>query len=49
MDEKEKLDNLTREQNELRQMINSGVTFDVDITYKNASRDYWALFASAKR
>lgn len=34
MDEKEKLDNLTREQNELRQMINSGVTFDVDITYK---------------
>lgn len=34
MDNNAKLENLTREQNELRQMINSGVTFDVEITYK---------------
>lgn len=34
MDNNTKLENLTREQNELRQMINSGVTFDVEITYK---------------
>ncbi|OUN69473.1 hypothetical protein [Barnesiella sp. An55] len=34
MDNNEKLENLTREQSELRQMINSGVTFDVDVTYR---------------
>lgn len=34
MDNSEKLENLTREQSELRQMINSGVTFDVDVTYR---------------
>lgn len=34
MDNNQKLENLTREQSELRQMINSGVTFDVDVTYR---------------
>lgn len=34
MEDNEKLGNLTREQSELRQMINEGVTFDVEITYK---------------
>lgn len=34
MEDNEKLENLTREQSELRQMINEGVTFDVEITYK---------------
>jgi hypothetical protein len=34
MDNNTKLENLTREQNELRQMISSGVTFDVEITCK---------------
>lgn len=34
MEDNEKLENLIREQSELRQMINEGVTFDVEITYK---------------
>ena len=32
--ENEKLDNLTREQGELRHMINEGVTFDIEVTYR---------------
>ena len=44
MDEKEKLDNLTREQGELRQMINEGVTFDIEVTYRRRKPGFWGFF-----
>lgn len=42
--ENEKLDNLTREQGELRQMINEGVTFDIEVTYRRRKPGFWGFF-----
>lgn len=42
--ENEKLDNLTREQGELRQMINEGVTFDIEVTYRKRKPGLFGFF-----
>lgn len=42
--ENEKLDNLTREQGELRQMINEGVTFDIEVIYRRRKPGFWGFF-----
>lgn len=47
--ENEKLDNLTREQGELRQMINEGVTFDIEVIYRRRKPGFWGFSESVSK
>lgn len=44
-----KLEALELEQNELRQMIQEGVTFDVDVTYYRRKPGFWGYFRKREK
>lgn len=45
----EKLDNLQRERSELQKLRDTGVTFDVDITYKRRKPGFWGFIRKRER